>query len=121
MRSAQYDAARLQNVAMVAGRKRLGDTLLDQEYGDPLIPMDPLDLFENLVRHDRCEPHRRLVQHEQSRQRSESAKGAMATALRQIRERDYAAELRACGAQPIHEIGIVFDGKQVWVAVAAGG
>ncbi len=49
------------------------------------------------------------------RGKRETVKGAMATALRQIRERDYAAELRACGAEPIHEIGVVFDGKQVHV------
>jgi hypothetical protein len=53
-----------------------------------------------------------------NRQKRETPKSAMATALRQIRERDYAAELRAAGASPIHEIGIVFDGKQVWVASA---
>jgi hypothetical protein len=53
------------------------------------------------------------------RRRRESVKGAMAAALQQLRERDYAAELRACGAEPIHEMGIVFDGKQAWVAVAA--
>lgn len=49
----------------------------------------------------------------------ETAKAAMTAALRQIRERDYAAELRACGADPIHEMGIVFDGKQAHVQVAA--
>jgi len=53
-----------------------------------------------------------------NRKKRESLKSAMAAALRQIRERDYAAELRACGASPIHEIGIVFDGKQARVEVA---
>ncbi len=53
-----------------------------------------------------------------NRRKRETAKSAMAAALRQLRERDYAAELRACGADPIHEMGIVFDGKQVRVAVA---
>jgi hypothetical protein len=52
------------------------------------------------------------------RKRGETHKSVMATALRQIRERDYTAELRALGADPIHEIGIVFDGKQVWVQTA---
>jgi len=53
-----------------------------------------------------------------NRQRRETVKSAMATALRQIRERDYAAELRASGAEPIHEMGVVFDGKQAWVETA---
>jgi hypothetical protein len=53
-----------------------------------------------------------------NRRRRETAKGAMAAALRQIRERDYAAELRSAGAEPIHEMGIVFDGKQVRVEAA---
>jgi hypothetical protein len=48
----------------------------------------------------------------------QSMKGAVAAALRQIRERDYAAELRACGAAPIHEMAVVFDGKRVRVEVA---
>jgi hypothetical protein len=51
-----------------------------------------------------------------NRRRRESAKGAMAAALRQLRERDDAAEPRAAGAEPIHALGVVFDGKQVWVA-----
>jgi len=33
-------------------------------------------------------------------------------ALRQIRERRCSAELRAAGAQPIREVGVVFDGKR---------
>ncbi len=53
-----------------------------------------------------------------NRQRRETVQSAMATALRQIRERDYTAELRASGADPIHEIGVVFDGKQAWVETA---
>jgi len=53
-----------------------------------------------------------------SRRKRETMKSAMAAALKQIRERDYAAELRACGASPIHEMGVVFDGKQVRVEVA---
>jgi hypothetical protein len=53
-----------------------------------------------------------------NRRKRETAKGAMTAALRQIRERDYAAELRACGASPIHEIGVVVDGKQARVQVA---
>ena len=53
-----------------------------------------------------------------NRRRRESPKSAMAAALKQLRDRDYAAELRASGASPIHEIGVVFDGKHVRVEVA---
>jgi hypothetical protein len=52
-----------------------------------------------------------------NRRKRESMKSAMAAALGQLRERDYAAELRACGADPIHEMGVVFDGKRVMVEV----
>jgi len=54
-----------------------------------------------------------------NRQRRETVKSAMAKALSQIRERDYTADLRASGADPIHEIGVVFDGKQAWVETAS--
>ncbi len=47
--------------------------------------------------------------------REESVEQATQMALRQIRDRDYAAELRAAGAQPIHELAVIFDGKRVWV------
>jgi hypothetical protein len=49
----------------------------------------------------------------------ESVEKALADALRQIRERDYAAELRERGAAPIHEMAAVFDGKRVFVRTAA--
>jgi hypothetical protein len=45
----------------------------------------------------------------------ESTEQALAAALQQIRERDYAAELRERGAAPIHELAAVFDGKRVRV------
>src|SRR5262249_32497046 len=51
--------------------------------------------------------------------KAETPGKAMAAALRQLRTRDYAAELRAAGASPVREIGVVFDGKRVKVAVAA--
>jgi hypothetical protein len=54
------------------------------------------------------------------KQRRETPAKAMAAALRQLRTRDYAAELRAAGATPVREIGVVFDGKRVRVAVAKG-
>ena len=40
---------------------------------------------------------------------------ALDAALKQIRDKDYAAELRAAGAGPIHELAAVFDGKHVHV------
>jgi len=49
----------------------------------------------------------------------ETKERAFAAALRQIRERDYATELRERGAAPIHEVVAVFDGKRVYVRSAA--
>ncbi len=48
----------------------------------------------------------------------ETTEQALAAALRQIRERDYATELRERGATPIHELAAVFDGKRVSVRTA---
>jgi hypothetical protein len=48
----------------------------------------------------------------------ETAEKAFRAALRQIRERDYAAELRERGATPIHELAAVFEGKRVFVRTA---
>ncbi|MFT3769897.1 MAG: AAA family ATPase [Minicystis sp.] len=48
----------------------------------------------------------------------ETAEKALTAALKQIRDRDYGAELRARGASPIHEIAAVFDGKRAYVRVA---
>jgi len=47
--------------------------------------------------------------------RGESPEDALASALRQIEERDYAAELRAAGAEPVRKVAIAFAGKRVWV------
>jgi hypothetical protein len=54
------------------------------------------------------------------KRRKETPGKAMAAALRQLRTRAYAAELRAAGAGVVREIGVVFDGKRVRVAVARG-
>jgi hypothetical protein len=43
---------------------------------------------------------------------------ALASALEQIRTRDYATELRERGASPVVELAAVFDGKRAWVARA---
>ena len=47
----------------------------------------------------------------------ETVDKALVAALEQIRERDYAAELRERGAAPIHEMAAVFDGKRAYVRV----
>jgi hypothetical protein len=52
------------------------------------------------------------------KKRRETPAGAVAAALRQLRDRGYAAELRAAGASPVREIAVVFEGKKVHVAVA---
>ncbi len=48
----------------------------------------------------------------------ETTENAFTAALRQIRERDYAAELRERGAAPVHQMAAVFEGKRVFVRVA---
>jgi hypothetical protein len=49
----------------------------------------------------------------------ETTEKAFTAARRQIRERDYAAELRERGATPIHQMAAVFAGKRVFVRAAA--
>jgi hypothetical protein len=51
------------------------------------------------------------------KRRRETPARAMAAALRQLRQKDYAAELRAAGAGTVHEMGVVFDGKRVRAAL----
>jgi hypothetical protein len=48
----------------------------------------------------------------------ETKEKAFAAAFRQIRERDYPAELRERCATPIHVLAAVFDGKRVFVRTA---
>ncbi len=43
---------------------------------------------------------------------------ALAEGVAQIQQRDYASELRAAGASPVHGFAVAFDGKQVRVARA---
>ena len=45
---------------------------------------------------------------------------ALDAAEQQLRERDYAAELRACGASPVHQLAVAFDGKRVVTAEVEG-
>ncbi len=44
-----------------------------------------------------------------------SPKKALEEGLAQIATKDYDAELRAMGADPIHAFAVAFDGKRVWV------
>jgi hypothetical protein len=44
---------------------------------------------------------------------------ALREGLSQIRENDYEAELRAAGATEVHSFAVAFDGKRVWVKLAA--
>jgi hypothetical protein len=44
---------------------------------------------------------------------------ALDEGLAQIRDRDYAAELRAAGASPVHAFAVAFDGKHVRVRAGA--
>jgi Predicted AAA-ATPase/PD-(D/E)XK nuclease superfamily len=48
----------------------------------------------------------------------ETTEKAFTAAFRQLRERDYAAELRERGAAPIHPMAAVFEGKRVLVRAA---
>jgi hypothetical protein len=48
----------------------------------------------------------------------ETPTAALESALQQIRERDYATELRERGASPIIELAAAFDGKRAFVARA---
>ncbi len=47
------------------------------------------------------------------KKKGETLKQALAKALAQIDAKDYAAELRAVGASPIHKMAFAFDGKKV--------
>lgn len=51
--------------------------------------------------------------------RRETASQALKAALMQLEEKDYAAALRARGAEPIHELAVVFSGKRVTVKARA--
>src|SRR5580700_9302983 len=70
---AQNDAPGFQNVSMVAGFERFDHALLDQQDGQPAIPMDLADALEDRVNHGWRKPHRRLVEHQQVRCRGETA------------------------------------------------
>jgi hypothetical protein len=50
--------------------------------------------------------------------RRETPETALDNALSQLRTRDYAAELRAAGASTVLALGVVFDGKRCWAALA---
>lgn len=48
----------------------------------------------------------------------ETVDTALASAVTQLTDRDYAAELRAAGATPVHALAVVFDGKRAHVRPA---
>lgn len=48
---------------------------------------------------------------------SETADTAISKAVAQLKDRDYAAEVRATGATEVHQYAVVFDGKRCWVRV----
>lgn len=50
-------------------------------------------------------------------ERGQNKEEALAAALHQIRAKDYATELRARGAAPIHEVAVAFEGKRAYVRV----
>ena len=52
--------------------------------------------------------------------RGETVETALGRALAQMRKKAYATQLREAGCDPIHELGVVFDGKLAWVASTAG-
>ena len=45
----------------------------------------------------------------------ETVQIALERAVTQLRQRDYAAEVRAAGATDVHQYGVVFDGKRCWM------
>jgi hypothetical protein len=52
--------------------------------------------------------------------RGETVETALGRAMAQLRKKDYAAQLREADCDPIHELGVVFDGKLAWVASPSG-
>ena len=49
--------------------------------------------------------------------RRETEELALEKAVTQLKERNYAAEVRAGGATEVHQYAVVFDGKRCWVRV----
>ena len=48
--------------------------------------------------------------------REESKEEALISALKQIEERRYESEMLSRGISDVLKIGVVFDGKRVWVS-----
>jgi hypothetical protein len=55
------------------------------------------------------------------RRKGQTLQRALKEAQEQLRDRDYAAELRALGASPIHQVAVAFDGKHVLVTGVSPG
>ena len=45
----------------------------------------------------------------------EAVDRALAAAVEQVRDREYATELTARGASPVHAFAVAFHGKRAWV------
>jgi len=54
------------------------------------------------------------------KRKGETLKQALAKALKQIETQDYAAELRAVGASPIHKLAFAFHGKKMIAGALPG-
>ena len=61
-----------------------------------------------------------LLELKVARRGEKTPRAALREGLSQIRTRAYDAELRAAGASVVHAFAVAFDGKRVWVELAAG-
>jgi hypothetical protein len=68
-----------------------------------------------LIPHDIKAPSFVLEFKKIDQQDDKSPQDAMQSALQQVRDKEYAAELQALGVRTITGVGIVVDGKRVWV------
>src|SRR5258707_1115391 len=72
--TAERDTAVDHDVAAMGEFQRVECVLLDQEYGELLLHVEPADRIEDLTRHQRGEPERRLVEQEQARAAHQGAR-----------------------------------------------
>ena len=69
----EHDPAGFQHIAVVAGFERLGNALLDEQEGKPILAVERGDAVEDQVGDGGRQPHRRLVQQHQARRRGDAA------------------------------------------------
>lgn len=72
-----------------------------------------------LIPHDASAPGFVFEFKKIDREDDKTPEAALHSALQQIQEKHYAAELQAAGVQNITGIGVVVDGKRVWVGSVA--